>query len=150
MSEMIDVIQKAVPDQATANELMTRLFDVAHPSSVFSEPVSQGEYRVILATEVSVGLGYGYGGGAGAGNEAAEEGEVVKATAPGLVNAGAGGGGGGGGGAMARPVAVISIGPDGVRVEPIVDATKIALAFFTTLGAMFMMRRQMRLAGRTR
>jgi uncharacterized spore protein YtfJ len=150
MSEMIDVIQKAVPDQAAADALMKRLFDVTHPSSVFSEPISQGEYRVIMAAEVSVGLGYGYGGGAGAGNEAAEESEAEKGAAPGPVNAGAGGGGGGGGGAMARPVAVISIGPDGVRVEPIVDATKIALAFFTTLGAMFMMRRRMRLAVRQR
>ena len=39
----------------------------------------------------------------------------------------------------ARPVAVISIGPDGVHVEPVVDVTKIGLAFFTTLGAMALM-----------
>jgi hypothetical protein len=31
-----------------------------------------------------------------------------------------------------------------VRVEPIVDVTKIALAFFTTLGAMYMTWRTMR------
>jgi len=34
---------------------------------------------------------------------------------------------------------VIEIGPRGVRVEPVIDPTKIALAFFTTLGAMAMM-----------
>ena len=50
---------------------------------------------------------------------------------------GLGGGGGGGGAAMARPVAVISVGPNGVQVEPVVDPTKIAIAFFTTLGSMF-------------
>ena len=33
-------------------------------------------------------------------------------------------GGGGGGYTFARPVAAITIGPDGVTVEPIVDATK--------------------------
>jgi hypothetical protein len=40
---------------------------------------------------------------------------------------------------MGRPVAAITIGPDGVRVEPIVDATKIAIALFTTIGAMALM-----------
>jgi hypothetical protein len=33
-------------------------------------------------------------------------------------------------------VAAIVISPAGVRVEPIVDVTKIALAVFTTLGFM--------------
>ncbi len=52
---------------------------------------------------------------------------------------GYGTGGGGGGYSTARPVAAISIGPDGVHVEPVVDVTKIGLAFFTTLGAMALM-----------
>jgi hypothetical protein len=33
-----------------------------------------------------------------------------------------------------------------VRVDPVVDATKIGLALFTTLGAMFMMLSRMRRA----
>jgi uncharacterized spore protein YtfJ len=61
-------------------------------------------------------------------------------------DAGMGGGGGGGGGASGRPVAVISVSEDGVQVEPVVDATKIALAFFTTLGSMFFMLTKMRKA----
>ena len=40
---------------------------------------------------------------------------------------------------LGRPVAAITIGPDGVSVEPIVDATKIAIALFTTIGAMALM-----------
>jgi hypothetical protein len=48
---------------------------------------------------------------------------------------------------MGRPVAVISVGPSGVRVEPVVDPTKIALAFFTMLGALFMSWRAMRRFG---
>jgi uncharacterized spore protein YtfJ len=44
---------------------------------------------------------------------------------------GEGTGGGGGGRSFARPVAVIIASPDGVRVEPVVDVTKIALAAFT-------------------
>ena len=39
---------------------------------------------------------------------------------------------------MARPVAAIIIEPDGVRVEPIMDPTKIAVAFFTTLLSIIM------------
>jgi hypothetical protein len=47
---------------------------------------------------------------------------------------------------MARPVAVISVGPDGVDVEPVVDVTKLGLALFTALGAMFLMFGRMRRA----
>ena len=36
---------------------------------------------------------------------------------------------------MGRPVAAIIINQEGVRVEPIVDVTKVGLAFLTTLGA---------------
>jgi hypothetical protein len=32
---------------------------------------------------------------------------------------------------MGRPVAIIAIGPDGVRVKPVVDVTKVALAGLT-------------------
>ena len=48
---------------------------------------------------------------------------------------GAGGGGGGGAGAMARPVAVIVVGPDGVRVKPVLDTTKLALTALGVFGA---------------
>ena len=37
---------------------------------------------------------------------------------------------------MSRPVAVITVGPEGTKVEPVVDPTKIAIAFFTTFAAM--------------
>jgi uncharacterized spore protein YtfJ len=133
-----EFIKESIPDQKASIELMGRLYDVTQPNSVFTEPMTQGEYTVITASEVSVGLGYGYGGGGGSGSaDEDEEGETGSAT-------GYGGGGGGGGGAMARPVAVIELGPNGVRVEPIVDPTKIVLAFFTTFGAMFMMLNRMR------
>jgi uncharacterized spore protein YtfJ len=57
----------------------------------------------------------------------------------------AGGGGlGGGGGSHGRPVAVIVIGPNGVRVRPVVDVTKIGIAAVTTWLAMFLMFRRWR------
>jgi len=53
-----------------------------------------------------------------------------------------------GGGASARPVAVVVIGPEGVEVKPVFDATKIGIALATTLGAMLLMLGRMRKAGR--
>ncbi len=44
-------------------------------------------------------------------------------------------GGGGGGFAQSRPVAVIVIDRDGVRVEPVVDVTKLGLAALTVFGS---------------
>jgi uncharacterized spore protein YtfJ len=136
------LIATTVEGQEQATELMEQLFAVAQPGAVFSEPVTVGEYTVITAAEVKVGMGFGYGTGwgtgGGPGEEAEEEGEGV----------GFGGGGGGGGVSGGRPVATITIGPGGVRVEPVVDPTKIALAFFTTLGSMFMMRSRMRRAAK--
>lgn len=133
------IIMEAIPNQQRANELMARLFEATRPERVFSSPVSQGDYTVITASEVTIGLGFGYGGGGGSN----EQPPVKEGDAPPL-NVGSGGGGGGGGTVLSRPVAVIEIGPHGVRVEPIIDPTKIALAFFTTLGAMFFFLRQLK------
>lgn len=132
------LILESFPSQKDANELMDKMFEAAKPSSIFSEPVVHGEYAVITASETIGGLGYGFGGGGGSeGSKDAEEG--AEAGAGGY---GSGGGGGGGGSILARPVAVISIGPDGVRVEPIMDPTKIAIAFLTTIAAIFMSMRR--------
>jgi uncharacterized spore protein YtfJ len=78
--------------------------------------------------------------------EGAEAADEEAAETDEGAEAGMGGGGGGGGGASGRPVAVISISEDGVVVEPVVDATKIALAFFTALGSMVFMLLKMRKA----
>ena len=125
--------------------LIQKLFETARPTAVFGEPLHAGEYTVITANEVMAGGGVGYGGGGGVGPDAGE----VEVTDEIPVEAieeddevsgeGYGVGGGGGGYSFARPVATITIGPDGVTVEPIVDATKIAIALFTTIGAMALM-----------
>lgn len=95
-------------------------------------------------------MGFGYGSGGGSGTEP-DEGEAVSENESQDERGAAGFGGGGGGGGVSggRPVAVISIGPKGVRVEPVVDVTKIALAFFTTLGSMFFMLAKMRKAAQS-
>jgi hypothetical protein len=52
------------------------------------------------------------------------------------ARASSGEGAGAGGGAQGRPVAAIVITGNQVRVEPIVDVTKVALAALTTAGFM--------------
>lgn len=125
-------VGSGLPDPAAFAD---RLFAAAQPGAVFGEPVRAGEYTVITASEVAAGGGFGGGRGLG------------PAAAPGENRSMAVGGGGigGGGGSTGRPVAVIIIGPDGVRVQPVVDPTKIALTVITAWGAvagsLFRMRR---------
>jgi uncharacterized spore protein YtfJ len=127
-----------VQNQAEANAILEKLVNTARSEAVYSAPVIQGEYTIITASELFLGMGFGYGSGGGG-----DDPEEAKAHGK-PAGMGYGGGGGGGGAAAARPIATIIIGSDGVRVEPIVDVTKIALAFFTTLGTMFLMLRGMK------
>jgi uncharacterized spore protein YtfJ len=150
MSDFLDKIGiSVIKAQAQGLDLLDKLIATARPTAVFGQPVAAGEYTVITATEVSCSMGFGSGGGAeeppaaeiGSGPEVADEIKPRPTVKPGLP---AGGYGLGGGGlSTARPVAAISIGPDGVRVEPVIDVTKIGLAFFTTLGAMALMASKM-------
>ncbi|MGD2048558.1 MAG: hypothetical protein PVH03_03645 [Chloroflexota bacterium] len=135
MKEGVTFFSESIGNQEKANELMEQLIAVADAKSVYSDPIESGDYKVITASEVRVGMGFGYGGGGGVEATKSETEEEEEST-PG---SGYGGGGGGGGAAFGRPVAAIEIGPQGVRVEPIVDPTKIAIAFFTTMVSMFAM-----------
>jgi uncharacterized spore protein YtfJ len=135
MSDSIELVAKRYSDPTEGYELLERLIAVAHADSVYSKPVVVGDYTVITASELSIGMGFGFGGGGGS-SPSEVEGEKS--------DQGFGGGGGGGGGSTARPVAVIEIGPNGVKVEPIVDPTKISLALFTMLISMLSMLRKLR------
>jgi uncharacterized spore protein YtfJ len=99
----------------SVENVMSRLFDTAKVDAVFGQPVERGNATVIPCSEVSVGFGFGSGGG-----PVDERGNQV------------GGGVGAGGGARGRPIAAIVVTQDGVRVEPIMDLTKVALAGMTT------------------
>ena len=133
------------PEDAAA--LVGRLSEAAQPSAVFGEPVTSGERTVITACEVMIGLGFGYGMGSGGGAQPAGEGDA-EGEEKGQPVPAVSGGGGGGGNATARPVAVIHVGPEGVGVEPVVDVTKLGLAFFTMLGSIFLMAGKMRKAAK--
>ena len=147
--EFNEVMVTAVKNQEQAAELMEKLFAVAQPGAVYGEPVTAEGHTVITASEVSVGMGFGYGIGAGSGGAGRGQEESEDEPQDEGGEAGVGGGGGGGGGSMGRPVAAITISPEGVQVDPIVDVTKIGLAFFTTIGSMFFMLSKMRKASRS-
>ena len=149
MSEMLDgFVQTAVHSWNQGIELVDKLFAVAQPGAVFSKPLAVDDRTVITASEVMVGIGFGYGAGGGTGLESAEEAGEGQAQGDVDESSGAGSGGGAGGFSGGRPVAVISVGPEGVQVEPVFDVTKITLAFFTAFGSMLFMLARMRRAAR--
>ncbi len=112
--------------------------ETAHVDQVYGDAVEKDDTTIIPAAEVFTLMGFGVGYGSGyrpAGTD--EEGDEEEAG-------GGGGGGGGGGRTFSRPVAVIIADSQGVRVEPVVDITKIALAALTAAG--FMLATMMRMA----
>lgn len=140
MSDNVDkMVISPVDSWEEGSALVKRLFDVAQPGVIFSEPITAEGHTVITASEVSIGMGFGYGLAPGTLPSRAE-GEIVEnepASRPAS-------GGGGGGVSAGRPVAVITIGQDGVQVQEVVDVTKIGIALFTALGSMFLMFSRMR------
>ena len=126
-----------------ARETAERIFSAARPGAVFGEPVRAGEYTLITASEVTAAGGFGFGGMPETGTTGAAGQAGPAPPRP------AGGGGGGGGASLARPVATIIIGPEGVKVQPIVDLTKIALAALTAWGAIAIMLVRMSRAARS-
>ncbi len=104
----------AVHSTEQAAAVIGKLFDVAQPDAIFGKPAEHGDYTIITARS------HGRHGGRVRRRRRADGGRRR-----GLRRRG-----GGGGGSLGRPVAAIIVGPQGVRVEPIVDATKISIAFF--------------------
>ena len=100
---------------------LDRFMAVASVDAVFGEPIESGDTILIPAAEVGAAMGFGIGDG-------------TNAIEAGSTNSGSGGGGGGWN--FSRPVAVIVASPTGVRVEPVVDVTKVAIAALTTMGFM--------------
>lgn len=109
---------KTIENNEETTELIGKLFDVSNANAVLSDPISEGEYSTVVASELMVSMGAGFGSG--------------------YSEVDGGGGGGGGGFSSARPVAAIEIGPNGVRVEPIVDVTKVGLAAIATIGGIIL------------
>jgi uncharacterized spore protein YtfJ len=108
-------------------DTMDKFLTAASVNAVYGEPIQSGDALIIPTAEVLSGMGFGMGVGVGNNAVKDEEGKPGQSS-------GGGGGGGGGGRVLSRPVAVIIASPEGVRVEPVVDVTKVALAALTAGG----------------
>ncbi|HET9999618.1 MAG TPA: spore germination protein GerW family protein [Ktedonobacteraceae bacterium] len=112
---MID--EKTTKPAATDSvvQAVSQLVSNASVETVFGQPIERDGATIIPCSEISVGFGMGSGTG-----PVDEHGNPT------------GGGSGGGGGSQGRPIAVIVMSQEGVRIEPILDLTKVALAGITT------------------
>jgi uncharacterized spore protein YtfJ len=124
-----------------------KIFAAAQPGAVYSQPVVAGNYTIITASEVTSGGGFGSGVGFGPAAPSAKKQPGEEVSQSEQANSG-GGGIGGGGGSAGRPVAIITIGPDGVTVKPVFDLTKIALAGITAWTTMLVVLRRARKASK--
>ncbi len=118
---MANETKSNVPPETTdstqvAEKTMSKFLEAGTVRAVYGEPTEYGDITIIPSAEVVSVMGFGLGAGTG------ETGE------------GRASGAGGGGGIQSRPVAAIVISPNGVRVEPIVDVTKVWLAGLTAAG----------------
>lgn len=112
-AEQSGVMAYRDPSLDTIGQVMEGLHRVGSVEAVYGAPVKQRDVLIIPAAEVFAASGFGLGQGFGGPEEEA------------------GASGAGGGSAHARPVAVIVVSAQGVRVEPVLDITKIALAGVT-------------------
>lgn len=128
MTDPVDPTVLAALD-ATASKIGESLDKVAGrvtAEEVFGSPVEFGETVVFPMAVVERAGGFGFGAGAGTDGE----------------EGGGGGGGGGGGSAAGRPVALVEVGPRGVRVTPVLDFTRLGIAALGALLALFGARRR--------
>jgi uncharacterized spore protein YtfJ len=106
-------------DEARPNlEPIEKMVDALGVGAVFGEPIREGDVTVVPVAEVRFTFGYGYGSGRGRGEE--------TEGSPSTAEQGSGGGSGAGGRASAK--GYVRISADGVRFEPVLDVTRLALA----------------------
>lgn len=124
------IVEAAGKAQERAANVLAELVSVANADRVYREPVVAGDMTVITAAEIQTGMGFGYGlnGGGWSSGRRSNKGQ-----------GGPRGGGGGGGQANGRPVAIITVGSDGVSVQPVLDRTKIVATALTAAAAIGMM-----------
>jgi uncharacterized spore protein YtfJ len=126
MTDEMSTIQPGEAGLDAFQDTMEEFLAAADVRVVYGEPIQHEDTIIIPTAEVLCVLGYGVGSGSGTSSEGRPENPSV----------GKGSGGGGGGRILSRPVAVVIASPEGIRVEPVVDITKVALAGLTALGFM--------------
>lgn len=122
--------EKRMKPMQMTEETLDRFIKTVNVSAVFGEPVKAGENVIIPTAQVMGGMGFGAGFGSGRQGRGEEAGNTGE-------------GGGSGGRSMSRPVAAVVASPEGVRVEPVIDKTRITLTGMIAgalLGLMFIRR----------
>lgn len=102
------------------------LFGPVVTADVFATLERTDDRLLIGASAIERTGGFGFGGGEG----------VDSAG-----DSGGGGGGGGGGMGQARPIAVIEVTGQGVKIWPVIDYTKLALVAVGVIAAIWRARR---------
>jgi uncharacterized spore protein YtfJ len=111
-------------DVESAEHLLDRLAEATKIDAVFGPPIERDGVILITCSEQAIGLGGGI--------------SPAKPTdAP--KKAGGNEGIGGGAGARGRPVAVIVMTHNGVKVKPIVNVTRVLFAQAFMVGLVFLM-----------
>jgi hypothetical protein len=102
-----------------AEQVSRAIESAASGRGAVGEVHEKGEYAVIPLLETFASGGFGAGAG-------------------GDVQGDGGGGGGGGGVGRSRVIALAAVGPDGVKVRPVVDLTGLALPAASGIAALLM------------
>jgi uncharacterized spore protein YtfJ len=126
MTDELSTTQAGEPGLDAFQDTMEEFLAAADVRVVYGEPIQHEDTIIIPTAEVLCALGFGLGSGGATNTE----------ENPDNPSMGKGSGGGGGGRILSRPVAVVIASPEGVRVEPVLDITKIALAGLTAMGFM--------------
>jgi uncharacterized spore protein YtfJ len=103
-----DEVARRIGVLSGAEQVSRALERAASGEGAVGPTTTQGEHAVIPLLETLASGGFGGGAGGGPAGEG-------------------GGGGGGGGVGRSRVVAVAIVGPDGVKIRPVVDVTGLAL-----------------------
>ena len=104
-------------------EQLGKVPEEVNVNAVFGTPETIEGITLIPVAEIMYGFGAGIGSGPS--NECDEASADASADAD---EGEAATGVGGGAGAKARPIAYIAVGPEGARVQSIIDEQKVALA----------------------
>ncbi len=110
-------------------ERLDKVPDEVNVNAVFGTPETIAGITLIPVAEIMYGFCAGVGSGPS--REYDEDDECCRDEAAADADTDEGKtavGAGGGAGAKARPIAYIAVGPEGARVQPIVDEQKVALA----------------------
>lgn len=123
-----DILHQTIKD---TNPNIRALLETASVERVYGVPVEVGATKIIPAAENLVVMGFGAASGSFSSEMTADEENQPEDDSSGE---GLGGGAAGGGRTLSRPVAIVIASPDGVRVEPVADRTKVIMAAITAAG----------------